>query len=157
MDSRLLKRLSEKAAGCFLGVFPSDKLPKNVPRPSCLIANTQPSGSSGEHWIAIFINKEGYGDYFCSFGKPPISVFSSFLNHHCTAWNYSNKTIQNYFSTTCGQYALFFLYCRACGLSLSKFLSLFTKNYEENDNIVTAFVNGKFNVNTLLFDHRLFQ
>ena len=123
MDSTQLARLTDKFSKCFLGVFPCDKLPRNVPRPSCIIANTQPSGTAGEHWIAIFINKEGYGDYFCSYGVTPLFVFCDFLNRECVDWNYSQKRIQSSMSTTCGQYALFFLFCRAHGLSLSKFLS----------------------------------
>lgn len=157
MDTHLLNRLSKGSVKCFLGAFPCDKLPTNVPRPSCLIANTQPSGESGEHWIAVFINKEGYGDYFCSFGMPPAGVFQSYLNDETVSWNFSRKRIQSATSTTCGQYALFFVYCRSLGLPLFKFLSLFTMNCVENDAHVTAFVNGKFNVSTLVFDIRLFQ
>ena len=60
-------------------------------------------------------------------------------------------------STTCGQYALFFIFCRGYGMSLHTFLSLFTSNVFENDAIVTAFVNGKFNINTKIYDSSLFQ
>ena len=157
MDSKTLQRFSERGVNSFIGVFPSDKLPTNVPRPSCLIANTQPSGEPGEHWIAIFINKEGFGDYFCSYGTSPASVFRLFLNRECIAWNFSRKQIQSCYSTTCGQYALFFLFCRARGLPMFKFLSLFTSDRDENDAIVTAFVNGKFDASTKIVDELLFQ
>lgn len=157
MDSILLQRLSETVLKCFIGVFPCDMLPTNVPRPSCLIANTQPSNSDGEHWVGIFINKEGYGDFFCSYGLPPASVFANFMTRESIDWNYNRKRIQGDMSTTCGQYVLFFLFCRALGLSLSKFLSLFTRNFDENDAIVTAFVNGKFNVQTKICDASFIQ
>ena len=157
MDSITLSRLSERVLKCFLGVFPCNMLPNNVPRPCSFIANTQPSGTRGEHWVAMFINKEGYGDYFCSFGVPPLQVFVTFMNNETFDWNYSTKIIQNTLSTTCGQYALFFLFCRGHGLSMHKFLSLFSSNVVENDAIVTAFINGKFNVNTKICDASLFQ
>ena len=142
---------------CFVGVFPSNKLPSKLSWPSCLIANTKPSNSQGEHWVAMFINKEGYGDYFCSYGQPPLPTFAKYLNSETTDWNYSQKTIQDYISTTCGQYAVFFLHARANGLPLSKFLSLFTSNKAENDEIVTAYINGLYNVDTKVFDVSLFQ
>lgn len=157
MDSLTLVRLCRKdgdLSKIFLGVFPCDKLP-SVSYPACFIANTEPSTSSGEHWVAVFINKEGYGDYFCSYGLPP--VFPNFMDKNCYDWNFNQKRIQGTFSTTCGQYCVFFLFCRAKGLPMYKFMSLFTSNYHENDSIVTAFINGKFNVNTLLYDHTMFQ
>lgn len=155
MDSTTLNRLCKFK--CFLGVFPCDQLPTNVHRPSCLIVNSDRLGEKGEHWMAIFVNKEGYGDFFCSYGSKPNVRFTKFMNEHCYDWNYNAKRIQNTYSTTCGQYALFFLFCRSHGLSLSKFCSLFTKNYAENDEIVTAFVNGKYNLTTKICDFSLFQ
>jgi hypothetical protein len=140
-----------------LGVFACNKLPKNTPRPCCLIANTKPSTHEGEHWIAIFINKEGYGDYFCSYGQLPENVFVSFMQDHCIAWNRTTKVLQQSYSATCGQYALFFLHARANGCSLAKFLDLFTNNHQENDEIVTAFINGLYEQDTQVFDFSLFR
>ena len=135
----------------FIGVLPSNKLPKVTSRPSCFIANTKPDTHTGEHWIAIFINKEGYGDYFCSFGMPPQQVFAKFMNEHCEKWNYTSKTIQQPYSITCGQYALFFLHARAKGLPMFKILDLFTNNQEENDEIVTAYINGIYDKRTIIY------
>ena len=154
MDSLSLRRLCDFK--CFLGVFPCDLLPAEMPRPSCLIANTQPSDKRGEHWIGIYINKEGYSDYFCSYAMPPSRVFTTFMNMHSVSWNFNKKRIQGS-GTTCGQYAAFFLYSRTIGLSLSKFISLFSSDYAENDAIVTAYINGKYNVSTKVFDPSLFE
>lgn len=156
MDSLTLTRLC-RFSKCFLGTFPSDKLPSSVPYPSCLIVNTMPSWSSGEHWMGIFINKEGYGDVFCSYGSEPKPEFVRFMVLNCCSWNYNRVRVQGYFSTTCGQYAVFFIFCRTHGLAMHKFIELFSSNYEENDAIVTAFINGKFNVSTRIFDASLFQ
>jgi hypothetical protein len=103
------------------------------------------------------VNKEGYGDYFCSYGISPAKVFSEYLNRVCVDWNFNVKRVQGEIATTCGQYCVFFLFCRAKGLSLAKFMSLFSSKFSENDEIVTAFVNGKFNVATKIFDRSLFQ
>jgi hypothetical protein len=154
MDSLTLEKLCDFK--CFLGVFPCDKLPTEVPWPSCLIANTQASNNRGEHWIGIFLNKEGYGDIFCSYALPTARVFTNFMNTHSISWNYNTKRIQGN-GTTCGQYVAFFLYSRNIGISLTKFVSLFSRNYEENDAIVTAFINGRCNVTTKVFDPSLFE
>lgn len=146
MDSLELDKICKHPS--FLGVFPCDALPTFVPYPSCLIANTKPKNDVGEHWIAIFINKEGYGDYFCSYGLSPRHEFVLFLNKHSNSWNFNRKRIQGDLSTTCGQYCAFFIFCRTRGLPMHKFLSLFTRDYDENDAIVTSFINGKFNVDT---------
>jgi hypothetical protein len=159
MDSTTLLRLCLRdslISRCFVGVFPCNKLPKKISWPTCLIANTQPSNNDGEHWIAIFINKEGYGDYFCSYGQKPLKVFADFLDKHTQSWYYSQKCLQNELSTTCGQYCLFFLHARANGLSLEKLQTLFTRDKLENDEIVTAYINGLYDANTKLFDATLF-
>ena len=42
-------------ASTFLGVFPSNRLPRRIPTyPSSLIANTDPSSQPGEHWITMY-------------------------------------------------------------------------------------------------------
>ena len=135
----------------FLGVFPSNKLPRENTRPCCFIANTKPSAHEGEHWIGIFINKEGYGDYFCSYGQPPLPVFVKYMNQYCEDWNYSTKQLQQPLSMTCGQYALFFLHARTNGLPMKKILDLFTNDHEENDRIVITFINGLYNKNTTMY------
>ena len=128
---------------CFIGVFASDQLPSNVPRPCCLIVNTDTSGNAGKHWTAIFINKEGYGDFFCSYGRMPLKPFADFLNNNCYDWNYNNKRIQGS-DVTCGHYCVLFLFCRSKGVSLQKFLDLFTLDYPANDKLVKTFIHTKY-------------
>ena len=126
----------------FAGVFACNQLPSNIDYPCAIIANTKPNTHPGQHWVGIYVNKEGYGDYFCSFGQLPAPVFIKWMDKHCYAWNASAKQIQYYFSTACGHYVVFFLYCRTRGIPMYKILDLFTKNEKENDKIVSAFING---------------
>ena len=42
----------------FVGVFPRNRLPAINTYPASLILNTDPSGRPGEHWVAIYFNKE---------------------------------------------------------------------------------------------------
>ena len=125
-----------------LGVFPCNKLPKETARPCALIVNTEPDTHPGKHWQAMFINKQGYGDFFCSYGSIPQEEFVRFMDRHCYDWNCSTKRLQQFATTTCGDYALMFLHFRAKGVPMSKILSLFTSDHDENDAIVKTFITG---------------
>ena len=80
----------------FCGVFPSDKLPqRNEKYPCGIVANTDPSEKTGEHWIAMFISfeqKESLkkGSFFDPLGKSPEfygTSFTNFLNEHVAHGN----------------------------------------------------------------------
>jgi hypothetical protein len=55
----------------FLGVLPRDKLPKHVRYPSSIVINTHTSKQKGEHWLAVFYEKDGSSVFFDSFGHDP--------------------------------------------------------------------------------------
>ena len=132
----------------FLGVFPADRLPKNVPYPCCFIANTEPHNESGEHWVAFYIDAQKQATYFCSYGRAPKPVFDKWMKKNCDDSLCLSKRVQKLFSTACGQYCVCYLHFRSRSVANSVFLSLFTNNCDENDDIVTAFVNGIYNTNT---------
>lgn len=142
----------------FLGVFASDNLPVDIPLPSCLIGNTKPSTHKGEHWIAIHIDEHGHATYFCSFGRHPNKTYGDWLRANTTQYQSTTKKIQSDKNTTCGQYCACFLYfcCRA--VYPTNFLSLFSdSNRDENDLIVTIFVNTLFNMSTIVRDARFLK
>ena len=62
----------------FRGVFPRDMLPRRMgletQRRSCYVINTDPSRSSGLHWVVVFYDGNGHAEYFDSFGLPPMHV-----------------------------------------------------------------------------------
>jgi hypothetical protein len=60
--------------GSFLGVFPSDLLPKySIALYGTLIVNTDPQTESGSHWLAIhFQSLSSTEFYFDSYGLPPL-------------------------------------------------------------------------------------
>jgi hypothetical protein len=69
--------------GIFQGVFSVDTLPD---KPRLLVCNTDPSSKPGSHWIVIFIDFKGRGEYFDSFGRKPTTLFENYLNKNCTRW-----------------------------------------------------------------------
>ena len=44
----------------------------NLTPPVIAICNTGVSGTEGEHWVVICIDRHGYGELFDSFGMHPI-------------------------------------------------------------------------------------
>jgi hypothetical protein len=67
---RFIKR-DRHCAAFFQGVFSVDTLPIN---PRLLVCNTDPSYKSGQHWIAIFIDERGIGEFFDSFGRHLLQI-----------------------------------------------------------------------------------
>ena len=110
-----------------LGVFPSDKLPEKIYKlPVCLIANTDPSNEPGKHWVAFYIDSEGRGEFFDSYGREPENPnFRNFLETNCETYGWNDRRLQGYISSVCGQYCLYYLYRRCRGTSLREFLSEF--------------------------------
>lgn len=74
----------------FIGVFASDTMPRYVSNPVLLICNTDPQDKTGTHWIAIFIDKFGRGEFFDSYGMPPVvKSHYDFLQRNCATWTFN--------------------------------------------------------------------
>jgi hypothetical protein len=44
----------------FIGVFPSDIIPRSVTQSVCLILNTDPHTQKGSHWLAVYVLPKAY-------------------------------------------------------------------------------------------------
>ena len=119
----------------YLGAFPRDRLPKVRKYPSALIMNTHPSHKEGEHWVAVYIDKNKKGIYFDPFGLYPLEEeFKKFLNDNCeNGWTYSSKIIQSIKSVNCGGYCYTFIILRSMGYPLNHIWGLFDDNTDIND------------------------
>ncbi len=126
----------------FQGVYPRDKLPRSSKTyPSAYVCNTEPHTEKGEHWIAIYFDEHGHGEYFDSYGLPPIhKTFIHFLNKHCISWIYNDKQLQGLTSHVCGQYCIFYLWHRCRGTSMQTIVLMFGNNVQDNDVLVYEFV-----------------
>lgn len=127
---------------CFQGVYASDMIPKRVEvYPAAFIFNSQPSSKPGEHWVAIYFDRNLIAEYFDSFGfKPRNKKLISFMNANATKWRYSTKLLQYPFSLLCGQYCLYFLVQKCRKLSLKSILSAFSHDTEKNDKRIKNFM-----------------
>ena len=61
----------------FRGVYAIDEmnLIKTVSYPSSFVINLDPSYKPGSHWVAVYFDKNGVGEFFYSFaGYPPPEI-----------------------------------------------------------------------------------
>ena len=126
-----------QASRLFAGVFPRDLLPhKIVPGRKCIfIINTDKSDGGGEHWIAVYFAGNRTAEYFDPFGLPPLlDDVENFIARNCEMFVYNNRHIQNFLSSSCGLYVVYFTQQKSLGVSFSKLLSIFhTTNLYRND------------------------
>lgn len=90
-----------------------------------IVVNTDRSNQPGEHWVAIYLNGTGKGQYFCSFGLPPLhKEIIDFMNRSCPAgWSYNNVTVQQIDETICGNLCIAFLKAKFGGVKYSQFIA----------------------------------
>lgn len=117
----------------FRGVFSSDMLPGTFRPGECLIANYDPSGKPGSHWIAMMLKPGGEALYFDSFGMKPDAEdnilhdrtrFGEWLRRHAGRIRrdpfvrHNKVDLQSLASNACGDWSAFF--CMAGALPEDK-------------------------------------
>jgi len=138
MDTSEIDRIvREDCRGLFQGVFSTDTLPK---KPRLLVSNTDPSNKPGTHWIAIYVDSNGRGEFFDSFGRKPSEVFEDYMNENCIDWIYNTRQLQSIASSYCGFYCCFYCMFRCRGFDLTRIVNTFTRDTGLNDSIVYGFV-----------------
>lgn len=117
-------------------VFAANRIPIYMAPPVYLISNLDPDTKSGSHWIAIFINADGVGEYFDTFGRKPTGYHLAFLKRNASRWTYNPKVIQNFFSSLCGEYCLMYLCLKYQGMCLRNFVNIFSEDIIKNDHLL---------------------
>lgn len=122
------------------GVYPADEIPRVWTRPSGLIVNTDGHTRPGEHWVAMYVDRDGRGLYFDSYGLPPIiPQHIARLRRNCKFFRCNIKQLQSDSSDVCGQFCIVFLHFMSCGFGMSRFNNLFSDNLARNDKIVREY------------------
>ena len=120
----------------FGGVFVADKTPIHIESyPKAFIVNTDPSDKPGEHWLGVWFNNEESVEFYDSYAMPPhyyskdIQQFVRRPILQDIPW-----ALQEYDSSTCGDYALYFLMMRAKGYYIPTIMKQFKRHdYVNND------------------------
>ena len=143
MNTRdLFRHLARRCQGELIGIFSADRLPRRLParRPLLLVCNTDPHSKPGEHWIAMYLAKDGTGEYFDSFGRMPSPIFSDFLERHCVNYVFNDEQLQSVLSSFCGHYCIFYCLFKRLDYSMSSIVNCFSSDTMLNDTIVHKFV-----------------
>lgn len=147
LEIEALMTRDKHVAPFFVGVYAADTLPRRLHKtPALLICNTDPISKPGRHWVAFHIDKNRVGEYWDSYGMPPIvPQHRQFLNRLCRKWSYNNKECQAIDSQVCGEYCVLYLVHKAHGYSLGTFVKkLFTTDPHKNDNTVRKLFHRMF-------------
>jgi hypothetical protein len=130
----------------FLGAFARDQLPKHLEWPSSLIVNTDPIKESGEHWLALFINKDGVCEFFDPLGfSPKYHKFENYIKQNSSKYFYNDQRIQSLFSKNCGYFCCLFLLKKSRNYNFSRFLNIFfRKSYLLNDKLIEKMKKNNF-------------
>jgi hypothetical protein len=95
----------------FKGTYAKDLSPKIYGLPLGIVVNTDSSDEPGEQWVAVNIDRDGMGEYFDSFGLPPLhEEITGFTHDNCPqGWLYNITTFQSIYFQTCGNYCVLYL------------------------------------------------
>lgn len=133
----------------FLGVFPSDQLPKKITRyPACFVCNVDKSTEPGSHWVAFYLPSSEEVEFFDSYGNEPAffqGPIDNFVSHFSRVV-FNPLTLQSHVTAVCGQFCVFYIYCRCRGKTLKTILSEFVNKNLCNDHRVYNFVSKRFHV-----------
>jgi hypothetical protein len=124
----------------FRGVYACDQLPAKNALDGAYIANTDPIGYTGKHWVCFFLTTNTC-EFFDSFGNPPNYVhfpkqFEHMTNYRKTSY-YNPHMIQSIFSRLCGNYCVYYVQERCRGYSMDDIIARFRgKSPIENDRLM---------------------
>ena len=140
----------------FRGVFALDEIVhiKQKSFPSADVFNFDPSYKPGSHWVAVYIDRKGRPEYFDSFGRPPTREIKDFLYTCAESWKYNHIPVQEFYSMTCGQFVVFYIYQRCSGLTLKSILQKYFNPQAKimNDVLVRDFVKMHYQFSAKVMD-----
>ena len=107
-----------------------------------MVVNTHTKNLPGEHWIAIYVDKDRNGELFDSLSSPINTTLMRWLNRFTRKWLTNTVPFQNPLAATCGSYVIYYVMKRLSFKNYLMFQSLFNSKLYENDRIVTKFYNA---------------
>ncbi len=136
----MIDKVLKKNCAIYRGVFACDELTDDNTRPSVIVVNTDPARRPGRHWICIYLDRDGHGEYFDSFGLEPKHVFADYMDKNCFAWTFNRKRMQSIVSRFCGHYCIWYCIMKSRNVSLNELTVNMSDDTGLNDYLVHRFV-----------------
>ena len=157
MDSEQIEKALKKNATTarhFRGVYARDTLPRK-PKRGFYVVNFDKTGESGSHWVCMQIGKSTNA-YFDSYGgKPPPftqRAFTKFLGQ-TKRLEKNTKQLQSDFSTTCGQWCIYYIWRSCNGWNMKNIISpLKSQTPLVNDHVMSYIVKKAFGTDGKVID-----
>ena len=130
-----------KEVRSFLGVFPSDMLPRPVSQSGTVIVNADPHTEKVSHWLAVhFLPNSSSAYFFESYGIVPlVPDIAAFIRRNSTVWDYNRKQLQGLTSSICGKYCCLFALFMDRWFTAKQFVGQFDGATSADREIVRAF------------------
>ena len=119
---------------CFKGVLAADQLPRKL-LAGLYVVNTDPIAKPGEHWVVFYRSPGGSVEFFDSYGHEP-----TYFHRNWRGKKYNRKRLQASRSSMCGLYCIYYSIHRCRGISMTKMLNIFNRDYNWNDHYVEHFI-----------------
>ena len=139
MESTVIDRVLKKNCAIYRGIYASDELLPVQSHRHVIVVNTDPASRPGQHWICMYFDGDGNGEYFDSFGMPPSRNFKRYLDKQCTAWTFNNKRLQSLISKFCGHYCIWYCMMKNRNVSLYELIKTMPDDTGLNDYLVHRF------------------
>ena len=111
MDTGQIRAVLSRALGeSFAGVYPRDLIPSQLkPYEKAIVVNTDPHDRPGKHWVCLYVNSP-FVEYFDSYGMPPLHrEIVRFMAEHATREMSNPYRYQDWNTSVCGQYCVYYL------------------------------------------------
>ena len=105
MNNIKVDKVLTKHVKYFQGVYPIDRLPFTLIKPSIIVINLDKQYMPGSHWVAVCISDSGYVEYFYSYGLPPYNFeIMAFLQRHLISGTFNRHRLQRLSSNVWSHY-----------------------------------------------------
>jgi len=110
----------------FLGVYPSDMLPRSVTRLGTVIINAKPHTEKSSHWLAVQLRPKSSNAYYLdSYGIVPlVHAIQAFIQRNYITWDHYRHQLQSLTSNNCGKYCCLFVLYMDRGFIPKQFVGL---------------------------------